>query len=323
MSASAGGEDERKLNLELVEHQGLVWLHVEKPTEAETEYIEQRFSLRHVDLDDILRRHIRPKIDENTSHLFIALQLPVYDEETHTIDSCELDVIIGTGYLVTVDCLGRFRDLAKFLQKCQIDETTRKENMCHGAGHLLYIVLRGMINRRLSLLDRIGDSIEDVERKIFSDKSKGTVKEISILSRNIITFRRAIGPLKTIINTLGTKIGPYSEIDLKESFRDLASQLERIWDALDECKEVTEELQNTYNSLSTNRTNDILRILTVVMTIGTILTVYVGFYGMNIPLGPLGGADPGGNPLAWLWLMVIGVVLTVVMIVYSIRKGWL
>ena len=70
-------------------------------------------------------------------------------------------------------------------------------------------------------------------------------------------------------------------------------------------------------------TNDILRILTVVMTVGTILTVYVGFYGMNIPLGPLGGADPGGNPLAWLWLMVIGVMLTVVMIVYSIRKGWL
>jgi magnesium transporter len=322
MSASVGGEDERKLNLDLVEHQGLVWLHVEKPTKAETEYIERRFSLRPVDLDDVLRRHIRPKIDEYTSHLFIALQLPVYNEETHTIDSCELDVLIGAGYLVTVDCFGRFRDLAKFLQMCQIDETTRKENMCHGAGHLLYIVIRGMVDRRLSLLDRIGDSIENVEGKIFSEKSKGTVKEISILSRNIIIFRRAIGPMKTIINTLGTKIGPFSEIDLKERFRDLASQLERMWDSLVDSKEVTEGLQNTYNSLATNRTNDILRILTVVMAIGTILTVFVGFFGMNIPLGPI-GSDPGGNPLAWLWLMVIGVVLTVVMIVYSIRKGWL
>jgi magnesium transporter len=128
--------------------------------------------------------------------------------------------------------------------------------------------------------------------------------------------------MKTIINTLGTKIGPFSEIDLKERFRDLASQLERMWDSLVDSKEVTEGLQNTYNSLATNRTNDILRILTVVMAIGTILTVFVGFFGMNIPLGPI-GSDPGGNPLAWLWLMVIGVVLTVVMIVYSIRKGWL
>jgi len=69
-------------------------------------------------------------------------------------------------------------------------------------------------------------------------------------------------------------------------FGDMTDHVDKIWDALDEYKEIIEGLDDTYNSLATNRTNEVMRMLTIIATILLPITVVASIFGMNIPLGP-------------------------------------
>ena len=73
-------------------------------------------------------------------------------------------------------------------------------------------------------------------------------------------------------------------MDMTVYFGDMVDHVDKIWDALDEYKEVIEGLKDTHDSLATNRTNEIVRILTVIATILLPITVVSSIYGMNIPL---------------------------------------
>ncbi len=127
--------------------------------------------------------------------------------------------------------------------------------------------------------------------------------------------------MKTIINNLELKIRRFSETDLAVYFGDTVDHLDKIWDVLEEHKEVIEGLNSTYDSLSSERINDILRILTILATIGTTLTVVASFFGMNIPLP--GGANPGGYVFSWVVLLMLMLGIMTGMLLYFRRKGWL
>jgi len=71
-------------------------------------------------------------------------------------------------------------------------------------------------------------------------------------------------------------------------FDNVTDHLDKIWDALDEYKEIIEGINATHDSLASNRINDILRVLTILGTVGTVLTVIVSIYGMNIPIPAAG-----------------------------------
>ena len=80
--------------------------------------------------------------------------------------------------------------------------------------------------------------------------------------------------------------------------------MDKIWDALDEYKEVIEGLDDTYNSLATNRTNEVMRMLTIIATILLPITVVASIYGMNIPL-PF---QHSGYSLLYVFLIMLVVV---------------
>ncbi len=137
----------------------------------------------------------------------------------------------------------------------------------------------------MRILNRIGGNIERDEDKIFSDGVRGTVREISVLRRDIISFRRIIWPMRAVVGSLEPKIRRYTKMDMDVYFGDMVDHVDKIWDALDEYKEVIEGLNSTHDSLATNRTNEVVRTLTVIATVLLPITVVASIFGMNIPLG--------------------------------------
>jgi magnesium transporter len=115
-------------------------------------------------------------------------------------------------------------------------------------------------------------------------KARGTIREISTLRRDVISFRRIIWPMRAVIGGLEPKIRRFAKMDMEVYFGDTVDHLDKIWDALDEYKEIIEGLNDTYDSLATNRTNEVMRMLTVIATILLPLTVIASIYGMNVPL---------------------------------------
>ena len=309
-------EKEEQLNLESLTWGNLTWVNIEGPTEHETEYLAQNYHFHPLDLDDCLSRIQRSKIDEYKDYLFLVFHFPVFNKEARVTTPSQLSVFIGKDYLITLH-KGELKPLVKLFRECQVDEESQQEYFSKGSGYLLYRIVDRLVDYCLPILSKIGDNIEDVEDSIFSDRMRGTVKEISLLRRDIISFRRIIWPMRAVIGSLEPKIRRFSTMDMAVYFGDMVDHVDKIWDALDEYKEVIEGLKDTHDSLATNRTNEVVRILTVIATILLPITVVSSVWGMNITL-PF---ERSG--LALLYVVLIMLAIISGMLYFFHRQRWI
>jgi magnesium transporter len=273
----------KQLNIEAITWGKLTWTNIERPTEQETEYLAKNYNFHPLDLDDCLSRIQRPKMDEYKEYLFLVFHFPIFDKEARVTSPSQLSVFIGENYLITLH-KGELKPLVKLFKECQIDEESRQEYFIQGSGHLLYRIIDRLVDYCLPILNKIYENMETVEDDIFSDRKSGTVREISMLRRDVISFRRIIWPMRAVIGSMQAKVRRFTKQDMEVYFGDMIDHVDKMWDALDEYKEIIEGLNDTYDSLSSNRTNDVMRMLTVIATILLPITVVASLYGMNIPL---------------------------------------
>ncbi len=309
-------KEEKQLNLESLTWDDLTWVNIERPTERETDYLAQNYPFHPLDLDDCLSRIQRPKIDEYKDYLFLVFHFPVFKKEARVTTTSQLSVFIGGKYLITLHT-GELKPLVKLFKECQIDEESRQENFNQGAGYLLYRIVDRLVDYCLPILNKIVDNIESVEDSIFSNGIRGTVKEISLLRRDIISFRRIIWPMRAVLGSLEPKIRRFTKMDMAVYFGDMVDHVDKIWDALDEYKEVIEGLNDTHDSLATNRTNEVMRMLTIIATILLPITVVAGIFGMNIPL-PFQNSS-----YSLLYIVLIMIAIVGSMLYFFRRQHWI
>ena len=316
MTISEVNKKEKQLNMESITWGDLTWINIERPTEQEIEYLAQNYPFHPLDLDDCLSRIQRPKIDEYKDYLFLVFHFPVFNKAARVTTPSQLSVFIGKDYLVTLH-KGELKPLVKLFKECQKNEESQQENFSRGSGYLLYRIIDRLVDYSLPILNKIVDNIEEVEDNIFSDGMRGAVREISILRRDIISFRRIIWPMRAVISSLEPKIRRFTNMDLAVYFGDTVDHVDKIWDALDEYKEVIEGLNDTYDSLATNRTNEVMRILTAIGTVLLPLIVVTSIYGMNVPL-PF-----QHSPHALLLVLLATLIIIAAMLYFFRRQHWI
>jgi magnesium transporter len=294
---------EEELNILSLTWGDLTWINIEQPTEKETEYLAQNYPFHPLDLDDCLSRIQRPKIDQYKDYLFLVLHFPVFNKEARVTTPNQVSVFIGQNYLITLH-QGELKPLVKLFRECEIDEESRQEHFSSGAGYLLYRIIDRLVDYCLPIANKMLENIEDVEDGIFSNRGRSQIKEISVLRRDIISFRRIIWPMRAVIGSLEPKIRRFTKMDLSVYFGDTVDHLDKIWDALDEYKEIIEGLNDTHDSLASNRTNDVMKILTIIATIFMPITLIASLWGMNIPL-PFAQS---GNAIVYITLIMAGII---------------
>ena len=310
-------KEEQKLNLESLTCCDLTWINIEGPTEKETEYLAQNYPFHQLDLDDCLSRIQRPKIDKYKDYLFLVFHFPVFSKEAGVTTSGQLSVFIGKDYLITLH-RGELKPLVKLFKECRIDEESKQEHFSQGSGYLLYRIIDRLVDYCLPILNKIGSNIERVEDGIFSSEVRSPVREISILRRDVISFRRIIWPMRAVIGSLEPKIRRFTNSDLTVYFGDMIDHVDRIWDGLDEYKEIIEGLSDTHDSLATNRTNEVMRMLTVIATILLPITVVASIFGMNIPLGVF---ETSAYSFLYVFFIMLGIIGG--MLYFFHRQHWI
>jgi magnesium transporter len=305
-----------ELNMQSLTWGDFTWINIEQPTEEETEYLAQNYPFHPLDLDDCLSRIQRPKIDQYKDYLFVVLHFPVFNKEARVTTPSQVSVFIGQNYLITLH-KGELKPLVKLFRECEIDEESRQENFSSGPGYLLYRIIDRLVDYCLPIANKMLENIEDVEDSIFSNRGRSQIKEISMIRRDIISFRRIIWPMRAVIGSLEPKIRRFAKMDLTVYFGDTVDHLDKIWDALDEYKEIIEGLNDTHDSLASNNTNEVMRILTIIATIFMPITLIASLWGMNIPL-PFARS---GNALLYIILIMVGIISG--MLYFFRRRHWI
>jgi magnesium transporter len=167
------------------------------------------------------------------------------------------------------------------------------------------------------MLRKIGNKLERLEEDIFEGRSEEVVRDISNSKQEIINFRKVIRPQRAVLRDLERTKQRYLAEDLEIYFDDIVDASERIWDMLENFKEVIEALEETNESVLSHRVNEVLRVLTSFSVVILPLTLIASIWGMNVGV-------PGEGNSADFWIILGGMVaLLGGMVAYFRKRGWL
>ena len=298
---------------------GLTWIHLDPPIDPETvNGLRERFGWHPLDVEDVLSKRQRPKVDDyvDDGYLFGVLHFPAYDKNIQRLNAGELDFFLGSDYLVTISNV-ELLPVTRLFTRLQEDERLRDQLFGKGSGRLLYEVLDDLFDYCFPILDKIAYKLDSIEDDIEDRRSEEIVTDISKVKQEIISYRKIIKPQRPALRLLERHIERFLPEELELYFDDLVDASERIWDLLDNYKEVVEALESTNESVISHRQNDVLRILTVFSVVLLPLTLISGIFGMNV-------AFPGEATHTAFWIIVgLMVAVIVSMVAFFKYKRWL
>jgi magnesium transporter len=311
--------DRTRPDVQRLEAYGLTWLNIEAPTELETAWLAEHYDFHSLDLEDVLsRRRQRAKIDEYADYLFIVLHFPRFDKRAGRLQAAELNIFVAEDLVITLPN-EPLKPLSALWSRCERSETAREQYMSKGSGFLLYELVDTMYDYCFPILDKIGFKLDSIEDALFEGESDDLVRDISNIKQEIINYRRIVKPQRTTLRLLDRSSQRYAPQDLDIYFDDIVDKSERIWDLLENYKEVAEALEATNESVITHKLNDIIRVLTILSAIVLPLSLIASIYGMNVEVLPF--AEDGVFSL--IFPLILMVVVGVALLVWFRHKRWL
>jgi magnesium transporter len=297
---------------------GLTWINLDRTDPDAVNELRERFGWHPLDVEDVLSKRQRPKVDDygDEGYLFGVLHFPAYDKSVQRLNAAELDFFLGPDYLVTIPNV-ELLPVTRLFRRCEEDERFREELFTKGSGRLLYEVLDDLYDYCFPILDKIGHKLDRIEDDIDELRSEEIVHDISKAKQEIISYRKIVKPQRPALRLLERHIERFLPENLELYFDDLVDASERIWDQLDNFKEVVEALEDTNESVISHRQNDVLRILTVVSVILLPLTLISGIFGMNVDF-------PGYGTHTAFWV-IVGLMVAVIVGMFGFfkYKRWL
>ena len=295
---------------------GLTWVHLTSPGSDEATQLAERFNWHALDLEDVLSKRQRPKVDEYPEYLFVVLHFPAYDRAAGRLNAAELDVFLGPDFLITLPNV-ELLPVTRLFARCEEDDDLRQSLFSKGSGYLLYHVLDDLFDYCFPILDKIGHKLDTIEDDMFEGAAEDVVRDLSNVKQEIISYRKIIKPERSTLRVLEARTQRFLPQDLEVYFDDIVDAAERIWDLLDNYKEVVEALEDTNESVISHRQNDVLRILTIFSVTMLPLTLLAGIFGMNVGF-------PGEGTHAAFWIIVGAMVATLVgMVAFFRYKRWI
>jgi magnesium transporter len=302
--------------VEIVESPGLRWINIERPRQIDLAWLQERFEFHPLDYEDVVSRNQRPKVDEYDDYLFIVLHFPRYDKQVGRLNAAEVDLFVGPDYLITIPN-EPLQPIEYLFERCRTSEELREQLFSKGPGYLLYKIVDDLVDSSFPMLRKIGNKLERIEEEIFEGNSAEVVRDISNVKQEIINFRKIVRPQRSAFQDLERNKARYMAEDLDIYFEDINDASERVWDMLENYKEVVEALEGTNEAQIAHRTNETFRVLTAISVIVLPLTLVASIWGMNVGV-------PGEQDKTAFWAIVVAMVaLLGGMAYYFRRRGWL
>ncbi|HEX6586834.1 MAG TPA: magnesium transporter CorA family protein [Solirubrobacterales bacterium] len=305
-------------SVEEIAAEGLRWVKINQRGPLEQAWLEENFDFHALDFEDVVSRNQRPKIDVYDDYLFIVLHFPIFDPAAGRLGAGELDLFVGLGFLVTIPNQP-LQPVEYLFERCRHKEEMREQLFSRGSGYLLYRLTDDGFDYCFPMLRKIGNKLDALEVEIFEGRSEEIVRDISNVKQEIINFRKVIRPQRPVLRDLERVKQRYlaPDMDLEIYFDDIVDAHERIWDMLENYKEVVEALEDTNESVISHRVNDILRVLTSISVIVLPLTFIASLWGMNV------GVPGEGDSEDFYAIVGVCVVILIAMLAFFRRRGWL
>lgn len=292
------------------------WLDFEQPNADDVLLIQEKFCLHPLVVEEFSTPTLRPKAAEYDTCLYLAIHIPLFDVDSRTTYPGELDIVVTENALITSHDQDIWQ-LTEFFKDLQGDEEKREALMGQSPGRLLHHIIEMLLESCFPKLDHISKKLDYVEQEIFDGNETAMVREISIVKRDILNFRRTMKPQRSVLESLAQRDYKLINSELKAYFQDLIGTNIRIWNSLESTKETIESLEDTNNSLLSNKLDTTMKILTIFSAVFLPITVYSNILAMSadIPFG----RNPNGF---WIHASIMIFIALMTITIFKVKK-WL
>lgn len=276
------------------------------------EKIGKHFGLHPLILEDVLNTEQRPKMEDFEDYIFIVTKMLYF--KGSEIDSEQISIVLGPNYVLTFqEKTGDVFDAARK----RIKESKGKIRKL-GSDYLAYALIDAIVDNYFLVLEKMGETIEQLEEELLEEPTPKTLNTIHNLKRELIFLRKSVWPLREVINTVykgdSKLIGDTTQIYL----RDVYDHTIQVVDTIETFRDMVSGMLDVYLSSVSNRMNEVMKVLTIIATVFIPLTFIAGVYGMNFQYMPELGWR-WSYPAVWAVMLIVGVT----MFMYFRKKGWL
>lgn len=294
---------------------GVTWMNVNGLHETHfIELIGEQFKIHPLLLEDILNTDHRPKLEDFEKYLLIMIKMLTYDEARDLIQSEQISIILGAGYVITFqEQKGDIFDSIRLRIK-----TGKGRIRGMQADYLTYALLDSIVDGYFQILEKIGDQIEILETELLNHPRPEVLRRIHRLKREMILVRKAVWPLREVIGALDRDGSDLIQESSQIFLRDVYDHTIQIIDTVETFRDMLAGMLDTYLSVINNRMNEVMKVLTVITTLFIPLSFIAGIYGMNFKNMPELEWDFGYFAVLFVMLLV-----SIGMLFYFRKKDWL
>jgi magnesium transporter len=288
------------------------WIGLHEPTEEEFDSVRREFDLHELAVEDAIKAHQRPKLEVYGESIFLVLKTARYVEGGPAVETGEIQVFVGDGFIVTV------RHGETRLHDVRLQLEQRPELLKLGPGAALHAIIDRVVDDYGPVIEAVDRDIRLLEAEVFSDARADSTQQIYRLKREVLELYDAVAPLADPMMRLERADFPLIPGELRPYFRDVKDHVLRYVREVEGFRELLTSILAANLTQASVRQNEDVRKISAWAAIVAVPTLITGVYGMNFEHMPeLGWTF--GYPLA------LAVMALICFLLYRNfrRAGWL
>ncbi|WP_019545225.1 magnesium and cobalt transport protein CorA [Streptomyces sulphureus] len=273
-----------------------VWIGLHEPTEREFAGIAQEYGLHPLAVEDAVHAHQRPKVERYDESIFTVLKTLHYTEQPDepgqaaaVVESGEVMCFTGRDYIITVRHGGQ-GSLRALRHRLEDDP----ELLSRGPSAVLHAIADQTVDGYLAVADAVQVDIDEVENQVFAQQTEraagrrrgGESGRIYQLKREVLEFKRAVGPLLRPMELLSERPVRLIDPEIQKYFRDVADHLARVNEQVLGFDELLNSILQANLAQATVAQSEDMRKITSWAAIFAVPTMIAGVYGMNFDVMP-------------------------------------
>ena len=271
------------------------------------------FHIHPLAVEDIGNTEQRPKAEEYDGQIFVVVKMLSYDDQHKEVLSEQVSIVLMPHLIITFqehpgDVFDPVRDRIR-------NNKGRVRRM--GADYLAYALLDVIVDNYFSILEVLGERLEDIEDEITENPDRASIIDLQHLKKELIYLRKSIWPLRELTAVLEKRESGLIAKTTLIYLRDVYDHTIELIDTLESLRDISSSLVDIYLSSISNRQNVVMKTLTLIATIFMPLTFIAGLYGMNFKNMP-------ELRFPWGYPAVVGLMAAIAigMLIYFKKSGW-
>lgn len=277
--------DEATLIRAMRDPKAVFWLDMSKPTDEELFYLDEVFGFHPLAIEDSIQYSQRPKIESyrhtgqvcSESYFYMVIHGPDLETFRENLRTKELDMFVSARYLVTIH-EEEHRSIQTVRNRALADPQLV---LGMGIDLLLHNILDLLVDNYMPILDFLQEEIDELEEQAATDPTPELLPRIAAKKRDLLNFRRVIGPQREVLAQLTRGEVPFVRESTRVYLRDVLDHLNRAVEMIELYRDLIVSARDIYMSSVSNNLNRVMKALTIITVTALPATVITSFFGQN------------------------------------------